>query len=118
MCHANVSWASHKSGQKSWDKFTFVALFHTRQTSSQARIHLHMFSPSSAPPPPPTHPLQCWTRVRAISPEVQHCMEGGKQHILKQKTALFLKFRFKHTEIKINAITQVSQGTLSAIVTT
>ena len=36
-------------GQKSWEKFTFVALFHTRQTNSHARIHLHLFSP---PPPP------------------------------------------------------------------
>ena len=27
------------------------------------------------PLPPP--PLQCWTRVHVISPEVQHCMGGG-----------------------------------------
>ena len=37
-------------GQKSWDKFTSVALFHTPQTNSHARIHLHLFS---TPPPPP-----------------------------------------------------------------
>ena len=46
--------------------------------------------------PLPRPPLQCWTRVRAISLEVQHCMEGaggggggGKQRILKRKTVLF-----------------------------
>ena len=34
--------------------------FHTCQTNSQARIHLHIFSRSSPPPPPL---LQCWTRA-------------------------------------------------------
>ena len=42
---------SDNHGQKSWDKFTFVALFHTRQTNSQARIYLHMFSPFPSLPP-------------------------------------------------------------------
>ena len=28
----------YNHGQKSWDKFTSVALFHTRQTNSHARI--------------------------------------------------------------------------------
>ena len=60
----------YNHGQKSWDKFTSVALFHTRQTNSHARIHLHLFSPSPIPP-------QCWTRVHAISPEFQHCIGGG-----------------------------------------
>ena len=41
---------NYNRGQKSWDKFTFVALFHTRQTNSQARIHLYLFSPPSPPP--------------------------------------------------------------------
>ena len=85
---------TYNHGQKSWDKFTFVAFFHTCQTNSQARIHLRMFSP-----PPPPH-LQCWKRVHAISLNVQHCTggEGGKQRILKRKTVLFLKLCFKHTE--------------------
>ena len=71
-------------GQKSWDKFTFVAFFHTCETNSQARIHLCMFSPS----PPP---LQCWTRVHAIFLEVQHCMGGGGKatHFETENIAFF-----------------------------
>ena len=44
----------------------------------------------SAPPLTP-HPLQCWTRVHAISPEFQHCIggRGGEQRILKRITVLF-----------------------------
>ena len=86
-----LSFSSYNGGQKSWDKFTFVAFFHTCQTNSQARIHLHIFSRSPHPPPHPA--LQCWTRAHAISLEVQHCMggggEGGKQRILKRNTVLF-----------------------------
>ena len=82
---------SDNHGQKSWDKFTFVALFQTRQTNSHARIHLHLVSPS------PTAPrIQCWTRVHVISPEFQHFMGGGgagggvlKQRNLKRITVLF-----------------------------
>ena len=50
--------------------------FTMRQTNSQAQIHLHFIQPLT---PAPTHPppLQCWTRVHAISPEFQHCMGGG-----------------------------------------
>ena len=48
-------------------------------------------------PHPP--PLQCWTRVHAISPEFQQCIwgGGGEQRILKWITLLFLKFHFKNT---------------------
>ena len=60
------------------------------------QIHLHLFSPS---------PLQCWTRVPAISPEFQRCIGGWgwgwggeKQRILKRITVLFLRLRFKNTE--------------------
>ena len=49
------------------DKFTFVALFHTRQTVSSTLVHPLPLSPL----------LQCWTRVQAISPEFQHCIGGG-----------------------------------------
>ena len=68
-------------------------LFHTCQKNSQARIHLHIFSRS--PPPPPLYNVG---HVHTL--EVQHCMggKGGKQRILKRKTVLFLKLRFKHTE--------------------
>ena len=37
-------------------------------------------------------PLQCWTRVHAISPEFQHCIVGGGGgggSILKRITELF-----------------------------
>ena len=82
---------SDNHGQKSWNKFTFVAHFRTGQTNSQARIHLHMFSPFTPPPPPP--PLHCWTRVHAICSEVQHCMGvggGGKAtHFETQKQCFF-----------------------------
>ena len=45
----------------------------------------------STPPLSPPTPVQCWTRVHAISPEFQHCIggEGGKQRILKRITVLF-----------------------------
>ena len=55
------------------EKLTFVALFHKRQTNSDARIHLDLFSP-----PPPAPPVQCCTRVHAIFPEFQHCIGGGR----------------------------------------
>ena len=101
-------YSNYNHGQKSWDKFTFD----TRQTNSQARIHLHLFSPS---PPPP---LQCWTSVHAISPEFQHCMGGsggGKSNAIWDGKQCFCKTPFLKTQ-KINAITQVSQGILSTIV--
>ena len=64
---------SDNHGQKSWDKFTFAALSQTRQTNSQARIHLHLVSPS---PQPPTYNVG--HVVHVISPEFQHCMGGGE----------------------------------------
>ena len=103
-----LNWNSDNHGQKAWDKFTFVALFHTRQTNSSTLVQ--------PLPLPPSPLLQCWTRVHAISPEFQHCIGGWgrKQCILKRIRVLFWKFRFKNTGI--NAITQVSQGILSTIV--
>ena len=98
---------NYNHGQKSWDKFTFVALFHKRQTNSDARIHLDLFSP-------PPAPIQCWTRVHAISPEFQHCIEGGGGG--GQRGTHFeriFKLRFTKT-LKINASTKLSQGILSA----
>ena len=41
---------TYHHGQKSWDKFAFVALFQTRQANSHMRIHLHLVSPSPQPP--------------------------------------------------------------------
>ena len=62
----------------------------TKQTVTREFIYT-----CSAPPPP----IQYWTRVHAISPEIQHCIGvGGKQRILKRITVLFLKLRFKNTE--------------------
>ena len=78
----------YNHGQKSWDKPTFVALFHTRQTNSSTLVQ-----------PLPLPLLQCWTRVHAISPEFQHCIGGwggGAKHFKTDKSA-FLKFRFKNT---------------------
>ena len=101
MTFLNLNSDNH--GQKSWDKFTFVALFHMRQTNSHAQIHPNLFSPS---------PLQCWTCVHAISPEFQHCIGGA--HILKRITVLFENSVLKTQ--KIYAFTQVSKGLLSRIV--
>ena len=100
------NWNSDNHGQKSWDKFTFVALLHTRQTNSSTLVHPLPLSPL----------LQCWTRVQAISPKFQHCIggRGGRQHILKRITVLFENSILKTP--KMNAITQVSQGILSTIV--
>ena len=50
---------SDNHGLKSWDKFTFVALFHSRQTNSHGRIHLNLFIPSPPPPPPSSSHLHC-----------------------------------------------------------
>ena len=61
----------YNHGQKSWDKFTFVAFF-TRAKRTARREFIYV---CSAPPPPP--PLQCWTPVHAIFLEVQHCIGGG-----------------------------------------
>ena len=46
-------------------------LFFTRAKRTARREFIYIFS--AAPPPPPP---QCWTRVHAISLEVQHCMGG------------------------------------------
>ena len=67
----NMKHLSYNHGQKSWDKFTFAALFHTRQTNRHARI----IYTCSAPPPPIS--LERWKRVHAISLEFQHCIGGG-----------------------------------------
>ena len=94
----NMEHLSYNHGQKSWDKFTFVALFHTRQTNSHARI----IYPCSAPPPPIS--LECWKRVRAISLEFQHCIGcsggegGGEATYFATDNSAFLKLRFKSTD--------------------
>ena len=47
----------------------------------------------------PPNPLQCWTRVHAISPEFQHCIGGGgEQRIFKTDKNAFIKLRFKNIE--------------------
>ena len=46
-------------GQKSWDKFALVVLFHTRQTNSHAWIQLHLLSPS----PQPTYNVEHFSGV-------------------------------------------------------
>ena len=101
-----LNWSSDNHGQKSWDKFTFVALFHTRQTNSSILVQ-----PLSLPP------SYNVGHVYTLFVQTFNIVLGGggrKQRILKRIRVLFLKFRFKNTGI--NAITQVSQGILSTIV--
>ena len=82
---------SYNHGQKSWDKFTLVALFQTRQTVTHKFIYT-----CSAPSPS----LQCWTRVHDVSPEFQHCIEGWGEatHFKTDTDSASLKPRFKNTE--------------------
>ena len=105
---------NYNGGQKSWDKFTFVAFFHTCQTNSQARIHLHIFSRFPPPPTPSTMLDTCTRYFSRGSTLYGGGGEGKKQRILKRKTVLFQN-SVLNTE-KISAITQVSQGILSTIV--
>ena len=85
-----LNWNSDNHGQKSWDKFTFVALLHTRQTNSSTLVHPLPLSPL----------LQCWTRVQAISPKFQHCIGGRGEEATHFKTdnSAFWKLHFKNTE--------------------
>ena len=76
----------YNHGQRYWDKFTCLALFHTR-------IHPHLVSSSS---------VQCWTRAHVISPELQHCIwgegggGGGEATHLETDNSAFLKLHFKN----------------------
>ena len=75
---------SDNHGQKSWNKFTFVAHFHTGQTNSQARIH---FTP---PPPPHLYIVgHVYTLILQRFNIVWGLGEGGKQRILKRKNNAF-----------------------------
>ena len=101
-----VEFSSYNHGQKSWDKFTFVALFHTRQTNSSTLVQ-----------PLPLPPSYNVGHVYTLFLQSFNIVLGGggrEQRILKRIRVLFLEFRFKNTGI--NAITQVSQGILSTIV--
>ena len=53
-------------GQKSSDKFAFLALLGTRQTKLQ--LHLPNLVPT---------PIQCWKLLPAISSDFQHCIGWG-----------------------------------------
>ena len=86
LCEVQFVMFYYNHGQKSWDKFSFVALFQTRQTNSHARIHLHLVSPSPPPSPPPTMLDTCtryFSRVSSL-----YC------------NSAFLKLRFeKHRKL-------------------
>ena len=67
---------------------------HTKQTVTREFIYT-----CSAPSPTPP-PLQCWTCVDAISPELPHCIgrgEGGSNTSERDNSA-FSKLYFKNTE--------------------
>ena len=74
----NVMMSSiYNHGQKSWDKFTFVALFLT----------LHFFSPSPHPPPPYNVGYVYTLFLQSFN--IVLGGEGGKQRILQRGTVLF-----------------------------
>ena len=89
---------SDNHGQKSWDKFTFVALFQTRQTNSHARIHLHLVSPP--PPSPPPTMLDTCTRYFSRVSTLYGGGGGGGGKVTQFKTdnSAFFKHRFENTE--------------------
>ena len=57
---------NYNHGQKSSDKFAFLAYLGTRQT----RLQLHL--PNLVPTP-----IQCWKLLPAISSDFQHCIGWG-----------------------------------------
>ena len=75
-----------------WGFFTHIKKAVTRES---------IYTVQPLPPPPP---LQCWTRVHAISPEFQHCIggRGGGGGVeathFKTDNSAFLKLRFKNTK--------------------
>ena len=95
---------TYNHGQKSWDKFTFVALF---TCVKQTVTHEFIYTCSAPSPTPPTMSDTC---TRYFSRVSTLYWEGGgrKQCSLKRITvSAFLKIHFKTP--KINEITQVSQ---------
>ena len=101
---------SDNHGQKSWDKFTFVALFHTRR-----RVTPELSTLVQPLPPPPTPPTMFDTCTQSFN-IVLAGGGGGEATHFEADNRTFLKLLFKTQ--KINAITQVSQGILSTIVGT
>ena len=71
------------------------------------QIHLHLFIPS--PSAPSYNVGRYFSKVSTL-----YWGRGARQHILKRITVLFENSNLK--TLKINAITQVSQGILSTIV--
>ena len=73
---------TYNHGQKSWDKFTFVALFHTRKTNSSTLVH-------PLPLPPPSYNVGHVYTLFLQSVNIVLGVGGRKQRILKRITVLF-----------------------------
>ena len=89
-----------------------LAIFHTRQTNSRARIQLCLSSPSTLPTPPTmlntsTSDFSCISTLYWVG-------KGGQQHIFKRTAKLFYKIQSWNTDNSLH-YTSV-QGLLSTIV--
>ena len=72
---------NYNHGQKSWDKFTFVALFHTRQTNSSTLVQ--------PLPLPPSYNIGRVFTLFLQSVNIVLGVGGRKQRILKRIRVLF-----------------------------
>ena len=78
------------------EKFTFVALFQTRQTNSHARIHLHLVILSLQPP---TYNVRHVYTLFLQSFNIVWGRGGGsKATLFKTDNSAFLKLRFENTK--------------------
>ena len=75
--------STYNHGQKSWDKFTFVALFHTRQTNSSTLVQ-------PLPPSPSYNVGHAYTLfLQSFNILLGGGVGGEEEHILKRITVLF-----------------------------
>ena len=81
---------NYNHGQKSWDKFTFVALFHTYQTNSSTLVQ--------PLPLPPSYNVGHVYMLFLQSVNIVLGGEGVEATQFKADNSAFSKFRFENTE--------------------
>ena len=95
--NANETQETYNHGQKSWDKFRFVALFQTRQTNSHGRSNSSTLGQPLPPSPPPTM-LDTCTRYFSRVSTLYGGGGGGKATQFKTDNNAFWNLRFENTE--------------------